>query len=100
MKNDEQEVTNLMKGLAGTGVKLGTKYYIFAIPYHFIGTVVSSEDSTITIKDVTIITNAGSATDAVSKILSGKAKPEVSEQPGQPVLVFRQSISAMIPFAK
>ena len=42
--------------------------------------------------------NAGSANDAVSRFVNGKVAPEVSEKPGKPVVIFIQSLTAVIPF--
>lgn len=89
----------VMNGLAGK-IQIGKSYYFFTVTYHYIGRVSSIDDNIIEINDAIIVSNAGSEDDAVSKILNGKSKPENSEKPGVPILIFKQSLTAVIPMAK
>ncbi len=97
-KGNDKETDQIIDGLAGKrGFKLGAKLYVFTVTYHYIGRVAAVDDYTVTLEDAEIVMNAGSANDAVSKIVQGKAKPEVSEKPGKPIHVFIQAVTAVIP---
>lgn len=96
-KATENEVNQIMDGLTGD-LRIGQRYYFFTVTYAYIGRVEKVTDRCVTIGDVEIVMSAGSANDAVSQIVNGKAKPEVSEKPGKKVLIWLQSLTAAIPF--
>lgn len=96
---NEAATNRVMKGLSGH-IQMGKSYYFFTVTYHYIGRVADVDDDIIKIEDAIIVSNAGSEDDAVSKILNGKSKPENSEKPGVPILIFKQSLTAVIPMAK
>lgn len=99
MDNNDKQVEAIIEGLTGV-IRIGQKYYFFVIPYHYIGTVTSVDKDFIVITDAEIVMNAGSDPSAVSKILAGSAKPEVSEKPNRPIIISRSALSAAIPFKK
>ena len=95
---NDRETDEIMDGLSGkSGFKLGERLYVFTVTYHYIGRVASVNDRVIVLEDAEIVMNAGSANDAVSRIVQGKAKPEVSEKPGKPIRVLLQAVTAVIP---
>ena|SRR5579872_454234 len=98
-RNDEdRETQEIMDGLAGNrGFKLGERLYVFTVTYHYIGRVASVNEHVVILEDAEIVMNAGSANDAVSRIVQGKAKPEISEKPGKPIRVLLQAVTAVIP---
>jgi len=98
-EQNEAATDRIMNGLSGH-IQLGKSYYFFTVTYHYIGRVAAIDNDIIKIEDAIIVSNAGSEDDAVSKILNGKAKPENSEKPGVPILIFKQSLTAAIPMAK
>ncbi|MDE1941363.1 MAG: hypothetical protein KGI66_04550 [Patescibacteria group bacterium] len=95
----ETEVDSILDGLVGD-LRIGQKYYLFTVTYHYIGRVakISRNGATVTLEDAHIVTTAGSAADAVSQIVQGKAKPEIWEKPGKPIIIFTQSLTCAIPF--
>lgn len=96
-KGNDKETEEIIQGLAGSnGFKLGEKLYIFTVTYHYIGRVAYVNERLIILEDAEIVMNAGSANDAVSRIVQGKSKPEVSERPGKPIRILIQSITAAI----
>jgi len=97
IKASDAEVDQVIDGLTGD-LRIGARYYFFTVTYAYIGRITKLTDRCVTIGDVEIVMNAGSANDAVSKIVNGKATPEVSEKPGKPVIIFIQSLTAVIPF--
>ena len=96
---NEAATDRVMKGLSGH-IQIGKEYYFFTVTYHYIGRVASIDNEIIKIEDAIIVSNAGSEDDAVSKILNRKSKPENSEKPGVQILIFKQSLTAVIPMAK
>ena len=97
MENN-REIDNIVDGLTGD-LRIGQKYYLFTVTYHYIGTVARLGRNTVTLDSRSlIVTSAGSDSDAVSKILQGKAKPELSECPGREITIFVQSLTCVIPF--
>lgn len=99
-KGNDKETDEIIDSLAGNnGFKLGERLYVFTVTYHYIGRVAKVTDRVVVLEDAEIVMNAGSANDAVSKIVQGKAKPEISEKPGKPIRVFIQAVTAAIPVA-
>ncbi len=96
-KATDREVDQIVDGIVGD-LRQGQRYYFFTVTYAYIGRITKLTERCVTIGDVEIVMNAGSANDAVSKIVNGKAAPEVSEKPGKPVIIFIQSLTAVIPF--
>ena len=93
----ETEVDSIIESLDGD-VRLGEKYYFFTVTYSYIGRVSKITDEVITLDDSSLIVmSAGGANDAVSKIVQGKQKPEICENPGVKILVFRQALTCVIP---
>jgi hypothetical protein len=97
MKDEKSSVDNILDGLTGD-LRIGEKYYIFTVTYHYIGKIAKITRNTIVLEDAMIVMNAGSATNAVSNILAGKQAPEVSEKPGRPIIIFQASLQSVIPF--
>jgi hypothetical protein len=96
----DRETDEIMDGLAGNhGFKLGEKLYVFTVTYHYIGRVARITGSVVILEDAEIVMNAGVTQDAVSRIVQGKGKPEVSEKPGMPIRIFLQAVTAVIPLA-
>lgn len=96
-QGQDKEVDQIIEGLTGD-VRIGQRYYIFTVTYAYICRVAKVTEWALHCEDVTIVSRAGSESDAVTKIVNGKRKPESSEDTGKPLLVTRQSITAMIPF--
>lgn len=93
----DKEVDNILDGLSGD-LRIGEKYYIFGITLHVIGTVTKVTDEHLVLDNTTIVMNAGSDDDAVSKILAGKVKPANCEQPQRKIFFRRAAIVMSIPF--
>lgn len=93
----EEQVDQVLDGITGD-IRVGQRYYIFTVTYAYIGTVAKVTEGAIYLspRDTIIVMNAGSANDAVTQIVNGKVKPEVWEKPGKPLLVLRQSVTALI----
>lgn len=95
----EQEsatVNSILEGLAGD-LKVGKKYYVFTVSYHYIGVVEKVTPWAIYLKGM-IVSRAGSESNAVQMILDGKKKPEVSEDISGPIGVAKQAITAFAEF--
>ncbi len=96
-KMTESEVDNVLDGLTGP-LRVGQKYYVLSLPFHFIGTVESITEKWVVLeRGAEIVMNAGSASDAVSKIIAGKQQPEAFECPDRRIIV-SLPICAAIPF--
>jgi hypothetical protein len=99
-KEKAEKVDEVLEGLTGN-IRVGKKYYLFALPYHYIGVVEAVNGECIRLAArSTIVTNAGSHSNAVSNIVAGKAKPEICEESPMPIYIFRQAMSAAIPMAE
>jgi hypothetical protein len=91
------KVDEIIDGLTGP-LRIGEKYYFFCVTYHYIGKVAKITPTYLILENAEIVMNAGSENDAVSLIIAGKKKPEVSEKPGKPIIIFTQSLQTVIPF--
>jgi hypothetical protein len=98
-KTNDEQVDRIMEGLTGD-LQIGKKYYILTFSYHYIGVVSQVDDKTVYLdaSSVMIVTNAGGESDAVSQILNGKKKPEVSEQPHKIIKIRQGAIIAIYDF--
>ena len=98
---ENKKVDEILEGLGGD-IQVGKRYYIFAVPFHYIGTVAKITAETIILdeNDNYIVMNAGGEEDAVSQIVAGKKKPQIWEKcPGR-ILIFKGSISTIISMKK
>jgi hypothetical protein len=85
MANKTKEVDEILDGLTGD-IRVGQKYYFFTGLYHYFGRVAGVSRFAVRLDDQAILVmNAGSATDAVSQIIAGRQKPEISECPRKPI---------------
>ena len=98
-KATEQEVNNIIDGLAGD-LRIGQRYYVFTVTYAYIGRVAKVTDRALVLEDCTIVSRAGTADDAVSNIVAGKQKPENCELCPMPITIFIQALTAVIPMMK
>lgn len=95
-----QQISDLAEGLTGV-YRIGAKYYIFTVSYHYIGTVESvTREHIIIANDAQIVMAAGDANDSVSNIVQGKAKPQVSETPHRRIIIERHAIVSAIEWEK
>jgi ATP phosphoribosyltransferase len=95
--SDDKEVNQILEGLTGD-IRIGQRYYVFTVTYAYIARVTKVSDWAIHFEDVTIVSQAGSEVDAVTKIVNEKKKPEACEETGKPLIITKQSITALIPF--
>jgi hypothetical protein len=94
----DTQVEDIIEGLTGD-IRVGKKYYFFTVVYHYIGVVEAVSKYSVKLgKDSLIVMNAGSSPTAVSEILAGKAKPEVSENPKRSIFLPLACLSAFIEF--
>ena len=98
-ENNDKAVDQIIESLSGD-LRIGQRYYFFTVTYAYIGRVAKVGKLTVTLdpSDAMIVSRAGSEEDAVAKIVNGKKKPESSENPGKPVQIFIQALTAAIPF--
>jgi len=97
-KKHDAEVEQIINGLAGD-IRIGQKYYIFTVTYHFIGTVESVNSDVIRLApDALLVMNAGSSNDPITRIVNNKVEPQTAECPGKPILIKQQSVVTLIPF--
>ena len=94
----DPETDQIMEGLAGDEYRLGQRYYVFAITYHYIGTLVRLTDNCLVLDNAIIVLSAGDSDNAVSQIVQGKSDPKVFERPGKPIIINRSAIVSAIPF--
>lgn len=93
----DREVDEIMDGLNGD-IRIGMKAYFFCLPFHHIGKVDRVTKDAVYLTEVISVSNAGSANDAVAKIVQGKAKPEGFEKLDRLVFM-RQALSQFIPLS-
>jgi hypothetical protein len=93
------KVDQVMDGLTGD-FRVGERYYIFTVTYAYIATIARVTDFALHLENTTIVSQAGSAADAVTQIVHGKKKPEVSENLGAPMFIARQAVVSAITMQK
>ena len=95
---NDPETDQILKGLAGEDYKLGQRYYIFAITYHYIGKLAKLTPNTLVLEQAMIVLSAGDQENSVTQIVQGKVQPKVHEVVGKPIIINRNAIVSAIPF--
>ena len=91
----QKQVDQVIDGLTGD-FRIGERYYIFTVTYAYIATIARVTDAALHLDKTTIVSQAGSEADAVTQIVHGKRKPEISENLNAPMFIMRQAIVSAI----
>lgn len=91
----EKQVDQIIDGLVGD-VRVGKRYYFFTVTYAYIAKVKKVTPFAIHLDNAWIVSRAGSASDAVTQIVHGKAKPESFESVNAPLFITVQSLVTAI----
>lgn len=91
----DQDVDQIIDGLTGD-FRTGERYYIFTVTYAYIAHVSKVTEYAIHLDNTWIVSRAGSESDAVTKIVHGKKKPESYEVLNAPLFLTKQSVVAAI----
>lgn len=99
MESSKQKVDQVIDGLTGD-FRVGERYYIFTVTYAYIATIARVSDFALHLDNTIIVSQAGSEADAVTQIVHGKRKPEVSETLGAPMFIAKQAVVSAIKMLK
>lgn len=91
----QAKVDQVIDGLTGD-FRVGERYYIFTVTYAYIATIARVTETALHLDRVTIVSQAGSEADAVTQIVHGKRKPEVSENLNAPMFIMKQAVVSAI----
>lgn len=95
MSASEKQVDRVIEGLTGD-FRVGERYYIFTVTYAYIATIAKITEFALHLDKTVIVSQAGGESDAVTQIVHGKRKPEVSETLNAPMFVAKQAVTAAI----